>query len=140
MKFGVPHGSVLGPLLFLIYINDLHCCIKYSTTRHFADDTNLLIKNKSLKQLAKHLNFDMSFLTCWLKANKISLNASKTEILIFRNPRKPINYEIKIELDGKRLYPSKFVKYLGILIDTHLNWNYHIKILAPKLSRAIGML
>ena len=54
MKFGVPQGSVLGPLLFLIYINDLHSTIKFCTTRHFADDTNLVIKNNSLKQLKKH--------------------------------------------------------------------------------------
>ena len=51
-----------------------------------------------------------------------------------------INYELKIKLDGKRIYPSKFVKYLGILIDPHLNWSYHVKTLAPKLSRSIGML
>ena len=140
MNFGVLQGSVLGPLSFLIYINDLHSTIKYSTTRHFADDTNLLIKNKSLKQLKKHLNFDLCLLTSWLKANKISLNASKTEILIFRNPKKTINYDLKIMLDGKRLYPSKVVKYLGILIDSHLNWSYHVKTLAPKLSHAIGML
>ena len=75
-----------------------------------------------------------------MKANKISLNASKTEILIFRHPNKPINYDLKIKLDGKRIYPSKFVKYLGILIDPHLSWNYHSKMLAPKLSRAVGML
>ena len=57
MKFGVPQGSVLGPLLFLIYINDLHSTIKFCTTRHFADDTNLVIKNKSLKQLKKTIKF-----------------------------------------------------------------------------------
>ena len=140
MKFGVPQGSVLGPLLFLIYINDLHSIIKYSTTRHFADDTNLLIKNNSLKQLKKYLNFDLRNLASWLKANKISLNASKTEMLIFRHPNKPINYDLKIKMDGKRIYPSKYVKYLGILIDSHLNWNYQTKMLAPKLSRAVGML
>ena len=140
MKFGVPQGSVLGPLLFLIYINDLNSTIKFCTTRHFADGTNLLIKNNSLKQIKKYLNFDLRNLVSWLKANKISLNASKTEILIFRHPNKPINYDLKIKLDGKRIYPSKFVKYLGILIDPHLSWNYHSKMLAPKLSRAVGML
>ena len=140
VKHGVPQGSVLGPLLFLIYINDLHQSIKYSITRHFADDTNLLIKNSSLKQLQKYLNYDLRILVSWLKANKISLNASKTEILVFRNPNKPVNYDLKITIDGKRIHPSKFVKYLGILIDPHLNWSYQVKALAPKLGRAIGML
>ena len=82
MQFGVPRGSVLGPLLFLIYVNDLHAAIRCSTTRHFADDTNLLIHNNSLKQLTKHLNLDLRNLCNWLKANKISLNTSKTELLI----------------------------------------------------------
>ena len=133
MNYGVPQRSVLGPLLFLIYINDLHSVIKFSTTRHFADDTNLLIENKSLKQLKKHLNFDLKNLASWLKSNKISLNAGKTELLIFRNPRKPIDYDLKIKLHGKRLYPSKYVKYIGVLIDPHLNWSYHIQAIAPKI-------
>ena len=140
MKFGVPQGSVLGPLLFLIYINDLHKAIKYCTTRHFADDTNILIKNKSLKQLKKHVNFDLRNLCKWLKSNKISLNASKTELLVFRHPNKEVNYNLKIKIDGKRLLPSNYVKYLGLYIDSHLKWNYHTDILAPKLSRALGML
>ena len=140
MNYGVPQGSVLGPLLFLIYINDLHSIIKYSTTRHYADDTCLLLNGKSLKQLKKQLNIDLKILTAWLKANKISLNASKTEYLIFRNPKKMLNYDLKLKIDGHRLYPSKYVKYLGLLLDPHLNWNYHIQTLAPKLSRAIGML
>ena len=140
VQYGVPQGSVLGPLLFLIYINDLHSAITFCTTRHFADDTNLLIKNKSLKQLKKQLNLDLRKLVSWLNANKISLNASKTEMLIFRNPKKKLNYNLKIKLNGKRLYSSKFVKYLGILIDPHLNWSHHTESLAPKLSRSIGML
>ena len=140
MSHGVPQGSVLGPLLFLIYINDLHNAIKYSKTRHFADDTNLLIANSSMKKIKKQLNIDLKILTAWLKANKISLNASKTEILIFRHPNKPITYDPIIKLDGNRIYPSKYVKYLGILIDPHLTWKYHVKSLSPKLTRAAGML
>ena len=76
----------------------------------------------------------------WLKANKISLNASKTELIIFRDPKKKSSFELKIKIDGKKLIPSTFVKYLGILIDSHLNWHPHVTALSTKLSRAIGML
>ena len=113
MEYGVPQGSVLGPLLFLIYINDIHNPLKFSTTRLFADDTNLLIENNSLEQLQKHLNSDLRNLSAWLKANKISLNTSKTELIIFRHPSKIINYrDLKIKIEGKRLAPSKYVQYL----------------------------
>ena len=67
MKHGVPQGSVFGPLLFLIYINDLHKSIKYCSVRQFADDTNLLISNNSPKKIQDHVN---SHLCRWLRANK----------------------------------------------------------------------
>ena len=140
MDFGVPQGSVLGPLLFLIYINDLNHAIKYCKTRHFADDTNLLIKNESLKQLQKYLNLDLRQLCNWLKANKISLNCGKTELILFRHPNKKINYDLKIKINGKKLLQSSAVKYLGIILDPHLNWSAHVNSLAAKLSRAAGML
>ena len=69
MKHGVPQGSVLGPLLFLIYINDLHNSIKYCKVRHFADDTNLLINNKSPKLIQNYIDFHLKNLCKWLRAN-----------------------------------------------------------------------
>ena len=140
MKYGVPQGSVLGPLLFLIYINDLNKAIKFSKTHHFADDTNLLFVGKSMKKVQKFVNIDLKLLCNWLKANRISLNASKTELIIFRDPRKKSNHDLKIKINGKKLVPSKFVKYLGVLIDCHLNWHTHAIELRTKLSRAVGML
>ena len=140
IEVGVPQGSVLGPLLFLIYINDMHNAIKYSTTRHFADDTNLLIKGKNLKQMKKHLNYDLDQLCDWLKANKISLNCDKTEMIIFRHPNKKINYDVKIKVNGKKLQKTPYVKYLGVYLDEHLNWSHHTEILSAKLARANGML
>ena len=90
MRYGVPQESVLGPLLFLIYINDLNKAIKFSTTRHFADDTKLLFVGKSLKKIQKCVNYDLNFLCKWLKDTKISLNVSTTEQFIFI-ARKTVN-------------------------------------------------
>ena len=136
----MPQGSVLGPLLFLIYINDLHVAIKHCKVHHFADDTNLLIINKSLKRLNKLLNIDLKNLTNWLNANKISLNVSKTELIIFKPKRKPLDFNMKIKLNGKRLYPADSVRYLGVKIDNELNWKSHINAIATKLNRANVML
>ena len=140
IKYGVPQGSVLGPLLFLIYINDLSVAVKHSTVHHFADDTNLLFVHRSLISLCKKVNHDLKGITDWLNANRISLNANKTEFVIFRSPRKKIDCEVKLKLNGKRLFPSRYIKYLGVLVDEHLSWNYHINDLVKKLNRSNSML
>ena len=79
---GVPQGSILGPLLFIIYINDLHAAIKFSETFHFADDTSLIYSNPSFKKLTKDINSDLRSLNEWLRANKLCLNVSKHYYLI----------------------------------------------------------
>ena len=97
IQHGVPQGSVLGPLLFLIYINDLQVAIKHSSVYHFADDTNLMNINTSPKRMQKQVNLDLKSLYQWLQANKISLNCSKTELIFFHKPRSPIpNFEFKL--------------------------------------------
>ena len=84
---GVPQGSVLGPLLFLLYINDLHNSVRYAKTYHFADDTSVILSSTSLEILSKRINKDLFNLSNWLKANKLSLNVKKTELVIFRSKK-----------------------------------------------------
>ena len=140
IQHGVPQGSVLGPLLFLIYINDLHTAIPYSKTYHFADDTHLLNTCSSPKQLQKRTNIDLKCLYKWLMANKISLNCSKTEVIIFQSNKSNENFKYKIKINGHRIIPSDNIKYLGIYLDDNLSGQKHCKILGGKLNRANGML
>ena len=95
-----------------------------------------------LKILCKKVNYDLKGITDWLNANRISLNVNKTEFIIFRSPRSSVDcdYEINIRLNGKRLYPSTYIKYLGILLDEHLSWKPHINELTKKLRRSNSML
>ena len=140
ISYGVPQGSVLGPLLFLLYINDLHTAIKFCKVHHFVNDTNLLHISKSMKKLNKFVNFDLKNLSNWLNTNKISVNVSKTELIMFKPRMKKVDFDLKLKLNGKRLYPTKSVKYLGIKIDESLTWNENIIYIAIKLDRANAML
>ena len=140
IKHGVPQGSVLGPLLFLIYINDLHRAIRHSQVYHFADDTNLLKTSRSPQKLQKHLNIDLKLLYKWLLANKISLNCAKTELIIFHKPGFKVPFVFKIKMHGLRLRLSDSIKYLGVYLDSTLSGGHHCELLTKKLNRANGML
>ena len=140
MLIGVPQGSVLVPLLFLLYINDLNLVIKHCKVHHSADNTNLLYTNNSIKKLNKFSNKDLKNLTNWLNANKTTLNFDKTEIILFKPTKKPLNCQLKLKLNGKRLYQTSSVKYLGIKIDQYLNWQDHISNIAIKLNKANAIL
>ena len=137
---GVPQGSSLGPLLFLIYINDFRFCLNRTETGHFADDTYILYGSKKLKTIETVINTELKLVSNWLRLNKLSLNATKTELILFRSKRKQMNCEISIKLNGFKLKPSDNVKYLGMFHDKYLSWDFHIHKLSNSLSRATGIL
>ena len=136
IHYGVSQGSILRPLLFLIYINDLNCAIRYCSDHHFADDTNLLNYNNSVKRM----NQGSKNVTNWLNANKICLNFIKTEVVLFKSSRKLTHVPLKLKLNGKRLYPIRSMKYLGINIDEKLNWKQQVSDIAITLNKANGIL
>ena len=125
VQCGVPQGSTLGPLLFLIYINDFRFCLKKSNASHFADDTCIMYASEKLKTIETVLNTDLKAASEWLKANRLSLNVGKTKLLLFHSKHKKVLFdESYIKLNGTRLNPSTHVKYLGMFIDDNISWDY----------------
>ena len=106
-----------GPLLFILFINDLHIAFQYSSVHQFADDTNLLLVEKSLKKLNKKINRDLKLIVEWVRANKLSLNVNKTEIIIFKSKNKTITKHLNFRISGQKIKPSNQVKYLGVVLQ-----------------------
>ena len=134
---GVPQGSVLGPLLFLIYINDIHNSSAKLSFYLFADDTNLLYADTNLKYLEKTVNSELLRVSDWL-------NAKKSNYVIFRQYRRKLNYSVNMEMiDNCTQIPTTLqcedhVKYFGVLLDSNLSWRFHINNVASKISRTVG--
>ena len=136
---GVPQGSILGPILFLVYINDLVSVCKYSLPFLFADDTNLFTSGKVLSDLITKVNEELSNISVWLKVNKLSLNVKKTHFLIFGNKKERFD-KVEITIDDKVISQEHSTKFLGVYIDDKLNWKKHIEHISKKISRGIGVL
>ena len=126
VECGVPQGSVLGPLLFIIYTNDLPNCLNITKAILFADDTPVYMTANNMKHLYTIVNHELDNLTDWFRANKLSLNISKSNYMLFSHLHKElINTEIKL---GNTTIPKiKCVKFLGLLIDENLKWDEHIQ-------------
>ena len=116
----IRQGLILGSSIFLICLNNLHKSIRFSKTHHFADHTSIIQSNPLLEKLSKQVNKDLLNLSNWLKANKLSLNVKKTEFVIFGPKKFKTDPSFKLKLEGKRLVPTHFVKYLSVLNDEHL--------------------
>ena len=141
----VPQGSVLGPLLFVIYINDIYNSSAKLSFYLFADDTSLLYADTNFKSLEKTVNSELLKVSDWLNANKLTLNAKKSNYVIFRPYQRKLNYSVNIEMiDNCTQIPTTLqcedhVKYLGVLLDSNLSWKFQINNVALKISRAVGV-
>ena len=138
ITYGTPQGSCLGPLIFIIFTNDLHKQLQYSKSLLFADDTTLYKSHRNLNYLTWCIEEDMNKLTEWFRINKLTLNLDKTVCILFHKTKE--TKHIVINIGNQTIKNTTGTKFLGLWIDEHLNWNTHIQKLHLKLTRNTNLL
>ena len=140
IKCCVPQGSILGPLFFILYINDLPNVSQLIELLLFAGDTSIFYSHSNPNTLESVLNNELKNIEVWLRCNKLSVNVKKTTYLILKPWQKKCNHNFSISLGDQLLTQTNATKFLGVYIDEHLTWKDHISYLCKQISKSIGML
>ena len=146
IDIGVPQGSCLGPLLFLLYINDLPFALYRAKATMYADDTAISYSSGKSEELDLVINEELSYIERWLQGNKLSLNVVKTQAVIIgsqptiKNIKNNLSSLPSVKIGGEEINLVNETKYLGVMIDNCLTWESHINAVQKKISRAIGLL
>ena len=139
VNIGIPQGSILGPILFIIYNNDLPSISPSLKTTLFADDTNFSLTHKDFYPMVGSLNDELRKIHDWTVANRLTINNSKTELLLFSNRSTPHNNE-QVVLNGSYVKFVDHAKFLGIYIDSKMNFKKHINYITGKIAKHAGIL
>ena len=137
-NIGVPQGSTLGPLLFLIYVNDIINSSNILKFILFADDTTIMYKHSNIKELNDILTNETNKIIDWFSANRLLLNISKSHTMLFTNKQRI--HKLKVSIQNINLEEKEVVTFLGVEIDNKLLWTSHIKHICSKVSKSIGIL
>ena len=140
LKCDVPQGMILGPLLFLIYINDLPNCLSFSAPKMYADDTHITYGCSDLHLIQSSLSHELEKLNKWLVSSRLTLNTSKTEFMLIDSKQRlnTLSDTLKLSIDKVPLEQVSSVKSLGVYIDENLTWHFRIDKLCKKIASAIG--
>ena len=139
IKCGVPQGSILGPLLFILYINDICNVSDRLKFILYADDTSVFMSNSDIQILQEQFASELKKLVYWLDINKLVLNINKTNFMLFSN-KKVHNDFVYIKINDVFIKRVPYVKFLGVIIDEKLSWNQHTDVVCNKLAKNIGLL
>ena len=137
---GIPQGSILGPILFIYYINDLSESSKRLFPILFADDTSVFIEGTNLDETIELLNEELNKITTWLSANKLTVNVVKSHYMIFHRSRIKYTTITNILLGPIALKQVNYTKFLGVIIDDKLNFTNHIAYIKNKVSKGMGII
>lgn len=134
---GVPQGSILGPILFILYTNDLPRVILDEATMvtNYADDTNVLVAGNTFSEIEDKTRVNMSQISDWFHNNSLLLNTAKTNCILFRHSRNNKSYPAQIKVNNVDVALTNSTKFLGVTIDQHMSWADHVQVLCGKLSK-----
>ena len=140
INMGVPQGSILGPMLFLIYVNDMPSIVKDCKCHLYADDTTLYCKARTVDGAEKCIQHNLDLVSKWLSKNRLIVNVSKSNVMFIGSKSSINECALSASLNGSTLAHQNDIKLLGLNIDTNLNWKQHISSLCKKISPKIGLL
>ena len=137
---GIPQGSCLGPLLFIIYMNDFEKCLKKSKPNMYVDDTSISYASNEINELFNEIKGELDLVSSWMRQNKLSLNAEKSEFMLIGHP-KQLNKAKDfpdLEVEDQKLCRAQKTKYLGVIIDESMNWEEQLKTVKRKIKNGLG--